>query len=789
MSSSRTIVVSHERTTTGAPKIAIRLAEEMGARLVFFDGGDAVVAHGAATVLMGDRAGKGNTVTDHAVRVARFQEYVRSLGCGAIDRVVVVSLSSCAAADACLLMGIPYVLCIYESTSDFDVAVGAVGPDRLPRLLALADHVVCGAHPDGYGKRLHDRVRTHVNAEIARRPTVRMLQTDHDVRITTTMPPVDFDRIVNGRGVVVPKNRHAMCNVRGQRWRASHPPRRVVLVVGTWCARKGCRTVVRAAALLPDWDFVWIGAMADPVPTKTIGTNVYLSANAIPNPFAYARTHMPGCVFLLPSKHDPSPLTIPEAIAHGMYTVCFRNAGDGWCSIASDDQGMVLPGVRRTAELVAALSTMGAKPHAALGERRAAHAVGYSEFARMVEGAFVRDERDGDDRPLACRIAVHVHVGYGGEPLHDVAHAVSNLDALKGEGVDSRVVVTVVAPSPDDALFAETREAFPPPAVVQCVPNRGADICPFVRNFLGENLGALSREVDFVIKVHTKSDRTARRDHLEALLSNEALRSNIGAFKTNPRIGMIGAPRWIHIIGNGGMQEPPRKKALASFIADHAGSLLRVGFAETWDPSLVERVQRGASVDLADYRAHNPDLRHMDDAALARHWTLHGRFEFRYPFRKLYHRETVVAATLQDRRRGRGSAEERRPPAVVWNEYLQLNPDVRAAFASLGPDGALEAHARRHWDLCGKNEGRFPSFAALNAIDAPKFVGGTMFWARAPLLASAFEDMRLDEIEFEDGYENDSADKPTPSQTHMTERLLGFLVTHFNFCLHTPMMP
>lgn len=635
----RIAIVAHEATRTGAPEVAARLRQHLSdcSTLIYIRPGDRALQPDDVVVCARDCAS--------TEAVAQCQTSIRNLS---VDFVCCISMASYEAALACVALGIPYVLCVYESPSDVAHLQAIAGASGMGVVMQGASLVIFGAHEEGYGKQLRAMID----------PCNKLL------RARCMMPPF------------VAPSQAVVAATYGGPWPTNeagcaydpNSGRKVALTVATWCTRKGAQLLERCARANPEWDFVWIGAWVGLARNGRMPSNMYFSFEAVVDPFSFARVlRNHTAIFLLPSLQDPSPMSVPEAQYAGMFVVCFRSAGDGWRTVV-EGCGEVLDCERDHEE---------AELNAFLNRYVPAAQVPIGTLPRTVPSieAFAQTVCDAAGVSVAARrhrrILLHAHVGYGGQALHDIAAHAANLPDA-----------TVVCTTHDEALMASIRDEIPG-ATVLLLANAGADIGPFFHVLREEETAG--RAYDFIVKIHTKGDMVVRREHLRALLGTPTIvEQNLRRLESDPSIGMLGCAHWVHPVGLGGMQDPPRHAQLARFLEGELPSVHAI-----WD-----RI-KACEVVPSEYRARYPDMRHMGDD-----------------------------------------------------------------------------DARAHWSQHGKHEHRIPSYACMDRLDVPKFVGGTMFWARAEPLFEICN--AAAHLTFEAGYTRDTETTPVCSTTHMAERLLGY---------------
>ncbi len=354
-SPSRILLVSHEASRTGAPRVAVligRVLRDAGAQLT-------IVSRGPGP-LIDEFAGVAPTRVERLFRIRRRLRRYRPTdwAAAALDRALaawelrraspdLVYVNSSAAAvyvRAAQRAGIPVILHGHESgpvTEDF---VGRAGmrADELRDVL-----VACSPS---------------VHAELAR-VTGRAV---NDIQLLASVP----DQEDVARRADEPA---AM---------AAEPEDVVIGACGSVELRKGADLWCEAARIvldrLPDHPvrFVWVGSVDQPdlidPSCSAAGRVSFVGATA--NPYPYLRRFD---VMTLPSRDDPFPLVVLEAMQLGVPVVAFdvggvsEQVGDGGAVVAAGD-------VSAFADAIIALVTDTAARQAA-GER--AHRRAHEEFS------------------------------------------------------------------------------------------------------------------------------------------------------------------------------------------------------------------------------------------------------------------------------------------------------------------------------------------------------------------------------------------------------------------------
>lgn len=109
--------------------------------------------------------------------------------------------------------------------------------------------------------------------------------------------------------------------------------RRLVVMCGQSCERKGSDLFWKVAEACPGCDFLWVGPWDDDM-SRRVNPGLSLNklkpldnfywTNLVKNPFAFiARADL----FVLTAREDPNPLVVPEAISLGVPVLTFRDSG------------------------------------------------------------------------------------------------------------------------------------------------------------------------------------------------------------------------------------------------------------------------------------------------------------------------------------------------------------------------------------------------------------------------------------------------------------------------------
>lgn len=672
------VIVSHELTKTGAPEVAKMLWRQM--------------SKGQLSVkLLYLRASEGEETDfkvlqreDILIPANLIKQTTLCQSQFFADRpkyVICISLASAPAAFACSRMGIPFGLACYESPSDLSHLLSNFGHKRTCMLLRrMSDSFVCGAHRDGYGATI-----------------LSTIGIDESENVHFMMPPIDLETLRHAMNPTVPTEEIQAESFSGIEF--SHTSdKKLAVIVGTCCTRKGFYVLRECAAHNPDWDFLWIGIHAGiPRDDTQITDNMFFTFENVQTPFGRISAMRRKSIFILASLEDPSPLTIAEAQFIGMFSVCFGSAGDGSKMIV-ENGGCVLPGERHVHELDQFLQSFEFESHIAPPRLSVSHnTMELSTFSDFWTHQI--EEMGLAERPR--RVLVHAHIGCLGQTFEDIMSKLEILVSFEKDThqIETDVIITTYVSEIIDNISA--RISVLPKAHVHLVENRGADIAPF--------LNTLSKlkpsDYDLVLKLHSKSDDTIRMQHLSRLVpSKEGLSAILKEFNDDQRLGMVGAMPWIHPVGYGGMHAPARRKRLSKFLARCSASTLPPCRLLLPIEEILNHNRR-APFDPAEYRLLNSDLKTFSDDQLTKHWNMHGQ-----------------------------------------------------------------------------REGRYGSFAAIETLEGPLFVGGTMFWARASVIFSMIYEMNTQSIPFEHGYTHDD-DNKKGSRTHMTERLFGFACHTFGFKL------
>ncbi len=118
---------------------------------------------------------------------------------------------------------------------------------------------------------------------------------------------------------------------------APPPDRPTVLMVGTWCLRKGCDVLTAAWRRLPGVRLLHVGPVQDcPLPTDPLFEHV----DPVPQ-FELTRFYARGHVFALPSREEGLAYVQLQALASGLRLVCTDRTGGADLAAMIPDRGAV----------------------------------------------------------------------------------------------------------------------------------------------------------------------------------------------------------------------------------------------------------------------------------------------------------------------------------------------------------------------------------------------------------------------------------------------------------------
>ena len=154
-------------------------------------------------------------------------------------------------------------------------------------------------------------------------------------------------------------------------------------------------------------------------------------------------------------------------------------------------------------------------------------------------------------------------------------------------------------------------------AKVITVPNYGADIAPFFTQL--SRISQQLADANFVIKLHTKTNDAWREGMIEPICGTaSAVRQSLEAFRSNPKLGMLGALNFTYFIDSN--DEMIIKNRLA--IQYHFDS----SFYAVYDE--ISNVSHFDAEFYSKWRG-NSDLKSLTRQELVNHFHQHGRSERR----------------------------------------------------------------------------------------------------------------------------------------------------------------
>lgn len=156
-----------------------------------------------------------------------------------------------------------------------------------------------------------------------------------------------------------------------------------------------------------------------------------------------------------------------------------------------------------------------------------------------------------------------------------------------------------------------------PCARVLTVPNYGADIAPFFTQL--SNVQGDLEAVDFVLKLHTKTEPYWRKSMIEPICGTRAaVQRSLRALRADPTAGVVAAHKYVYFM-DGNDENIIRHSISPSYN-------LNVSFY-----TLYEKISRESNFEPEFYEAwlSNTDLRGLDPVEIENHFKHHGRRERR----------------------------------------------------------------------------------------------------------------------------------------------------------------
>lgn len=324
----KVVVISHEASLTGAPRIAFELSlhlqESGGYDVALVSQRPGPMQEFAKYRPIEQRLldmGDPHVVPANAkLLIAQMQTTLLELR---PDVVYVNTLPASRWLLAARRLGLATILHVHEMGKSVKklVAAGLAAPD----VLGAADGLVVASEPCATA--LEELFVPY------RRP---------DVVLDVFIDPAEIDEASETREPDA-KNRAG---------RPLDPAKRVVAMCGSACVRKGIDVFCEAARRMPATQFLWIGPWDlpdNPCLHEDVPDNLYMTG-AVMNPYYYLRR---ADVFVLTSREDPQPIVVFEALALGKPVVCFSDAGDSKKLLGR--YGYVLAGMPAASRLVSVL--------------------------------------------------------------------------------------------------------------------------------------------------------------------------------------------------------------------------------------------------------------------------------------------------------------------------------------------------------------------------------------------------------------------------------------------------
>lgn len=327
----RVLVISHEATLTGAPRVAFELARylqqspEFEARLVSQAPGpmQELGEYSALEqeVFLVERSTVATQGPQHTL--AEMEKYLRRQ---APDVVYANALPSSLWLLAAKRLGLPTILHVHEMMRGLKATL-ACGLTKLD-ILDSADGLI-----------------------LASRDCATVLEQlcepyrEADLVLDVFIDPANIDRLSSV------KEADAR-NARGHVLDRRSP---IVAMCGTADSRKGTDVFCETAVALPQVQFLWIGPWevdTNPCEPERIPDNVFVTG-AVTNPFYHLNY---ADAFALTSREDPQPIVVFEALALGKPVVCFSAAGDSKKLLGR--YGYVLGGAPEVGRLASALAAI-----------------------------------------------------------------------------------------------------------------------------------------------------------------------------------------------------------------------------------------------------------------------------------------------------------------------------------------------------------------------------------------------------------------------------------------------